>query len=80
MSTFKEIDYANMPEDYFRHLYIDSILKQDAVWGCIPEPAFDRACSILIELGFINIEVERIVNDPETVLTYVVSSTRNTKK
>jgi hypothetical protein len=76
MTSSFEIDYENMPEDQFKHIYIDSILKGDVINGCIPVPAFNRAFFILTELGFKSVEIERIINDPETILTYVVSSTR----
>ena len=74
MSTFKDIDYVNMPEDTFRHLYVNSIVEGDVVWGCIPEPAFDRACKILVDLGFTSIHIDRVIDDPEAIQTYVVSS------
>ena len=80
MNTFKPIDYTGMSDDKFKHLYIDSIVNDNAVWGCIPEPAFDRACQFLAELGFTKIDIERVVNDPETVQTYVISSFKNNDK
>jgi len=74
---FKEIDYKNMPEDRFKHLYIESILNKNSVWGCVPEPAFNRVCKNLSELGFKKIEIEQVINDPETVQTFVISSTKD---
>lgn len=74
MSTFREIDYLNMPDDNFKHLYVDSIVDEDKVWGCVPAPAFDRVCGFLSDLGFENVEIEQVINDPETIETYVVNS------
>jgi len=80
MNIFNSIDYAGMSDDSFKSLYINSIVNDNAVWGCIPEPAFDRACYFLAELGFTKIDIERVINDPETVQTYVVSSIKNNNK
>jgi hypothetical protein len=77
MGTFNQIDYKGMSDDKFKHLYIDSIVNDNTVWGCIPEPAFDRACRMLADLGFTKIDIERVINDPEAIQTYVVSSTKN---
>lgn len=74
MSTFREIDYLNMPDDNFKHLYVDSIVDEDKVWGCVPAPAFDRVCGFLSDLGFENVEIQSIIKDPEVVETYVVTS------
>jgi len=74
---FKEIDYTNMPEETFKHIYLDCILKENYVQGCIPHPAFDRACEILAKLGFTKIDIEQTIEDPETVLTYVISSNKH---
>lgn len=77
MNIFNPIDYIGMSDDKFKHLYINSIVNDNSVWGCIPEPAFDRACQFLAELGFTKIDIERVINDPETVQTYIVSSIKN---
>lgn len=74
MSIFKDIDYVNMPDSNFKHLYVDSIINEDKVWGCVPVPAFDRVCGFLSDLGFDKVEIESIIKDPEVVETYVVTS------
>ena len=77
MTSFDQIDYLGMSDEHFKKMYVDSIVNDNSVWGCVPEPAFDRVCQFLGELGFTKIDIERVVNDPEVVRTYVVTSVKN---
>lgn len=79
MNTFNSTDYLGMPDEDFKHLYINTIVEDNFVCGCIPEPAFDRACIFLANLGFTKINIDNIINDPEVIQTYVVSSIKNNK-
>jgi len=71
-----EEEFDDIQEEDFMNRFIDPLINLDdgKVWGGVLKSNFDKTIHILQDLGYENITIENIVDDPDAEITYVIAA------